>query len=172
MQKMNKIIKYLAYKFLSPVKYARFVGVKLGANPIINTKYFGSEPYLIEIGDNIRTSINVYFLNHDGAVHVLRNLYKEFEQADLFRKIIIGNNVYIGINVTILSGTKVGDDVIIGAGSLVRGELKSNSVYAGVPVKYICSIDDFKEKNSHLFINTLSTEQVKKEKIIREMFNL
>jgi acetyltransferase-like isoleucine patch superfamily enzyme len=99
-------------------------------------------------------------------------LYKEFEQADLFRKIIIGNNVYIGINVTILSGTKVGDNVIIGAGSLVRGELKSNSVYAGVPVKYICSIDEFKEKNSHLFINTLSTEQVKKEKIIREMFSL
>lgn len=169
---MNKIIKFLAYKFLSPVNYARFIGVKLGANPIINTKYFGSEPYLIEIGDNVRTSINVYFLNHDGAAHVVRNLYKEFEQADIFKKIIIGNNVWIGINVTILSGTKIGDNVIIGAGSIVRGELKPNSVYAGVPVRYICSIEEYKEKNSRYFINTLSTERSKKEKILREMFSV
>lgn len=167
---MSKILKLLAYKFLSPNNYAKLIGVKFGANCKLRTKYFGTEPYLIEIGDNVQTSTNVYFINHDGGVGVLRNLYKDLKKIDLIKKIVIGNNVFIGFNVTILLGTKIGDNVIIGAGSVVRGELKSNSVYAGVPVKYICSLDDYKEKNDSFFLNTFSIEPVKKEKILKEVF--
>jgi acetyltransferase-like isoleucine patch superfamily enzyme len=48
--------------------------------------------------------------------------------------------------VTILPNTKIGSNVIVGACSLVKGELKSNSVYAGVPARYICSTEDYLEK--------------------------
>jgi acetyltransferase-like isoleucine patch superfamily enzyme len=170
MLKINGILKNLGYKFLSPNNYARFIGVKFGNNCKFRTKYFGTEPYLIEIGDNVQTAMNVYFINHDGGVGVLRNLYKDLKKIDLIKKIVIGNNVFIGFNVTILLGTKIGDNVIIGAGSVVRGELNSNSVYAGVPAKYICSIDEYKEKNNNFFLNTSSIDSVKKEKILREVF--
>ncbi|MBF6648735.1 DapH/DapD/GlmU-related protein [Methylobacter sp. BlB1] len=167
---MNKILKLLAYKFLSPNSYAKFIGVKFGSNCKFRTKYFGTEPYLIEVGDNVQTSSNVYFINHDGGVGVLRNLYKDLKKTDLIKRIIIGNNVFIGFNVTILLGTKIGNNVIVGAGSVVKGELMSNSVYAGVPAKYICSIDSYKEKNSRFFLNTFSIEPVKKEEILRGFF--
>ena len=47
----------------------------------------------------------------------------------------IGNNVFSGMYAIILKGTTIGDNVIIGAGSVVNGRVESNSVYAGVPAK-------------------------------------
>ena len=43
--------------------------------------------------------------------------------------------MFIGSNTTILAGTKIGDNVIIGAGSLVKGNISGGGVYAGVPAK-------------------------------------
>lgn len=53
------------------------------------------------------------------------------------RNIEIGNNVFIGANCSILPGTAIHDNVIIGAGSVVKGELKSNAIYAGVPCRLL-----------------------------------
>ena len=41
----------------------------------------------------------------------------------------IGNNVWIGANTIILRGTKIGDNCVIGAGSIVKGNVLSNSVF-------------------------------------------
>lgn len=49
----------------------------------------------------------------------------------------IGNRVWCGINVTILAGVSIGDDVVVGAGSVVCKDIPSNSVAAGVPAKVI-----------------------------------
>lgn len=49
----------------------------------------------------------------------------------------IGNRVWCGINVTILAGVTIGDDVVVGAGSLVCKDIPSNSIAAGVPAKVI-----------------------------------
>ncbi len=55
--------------------------------------------------------------------------------------------MYIGHGATILCNTRIGDNVIIGAGSVVSGDVAANSVFAGVPAKYICSIEEFKDKH-------------------------
>lgn len=149
-----KLCKSIYFKLISPNKYARVMGVKMGKNCKIRTKYFGSEPYLITLGDNVGTSGNVQFVTHDGSLHVLRNLYKDCSNIDLIKPINIGNNVFIGINAVILPGTKIEDNVIIGAGSIVKGELKGDAVYAGVPARYICSIEEYKNKNKSLFIES------------------
>ena len=52
-------------------------------------------------------------------------------------KIVIEDDVWIGANVTILSGVTVGKCTVIGAGSVVLHDLDSYSVYAGVPAKKI-----------------------------------
>ena len=49
----------------------------------------------------------------------------------------IRNNVWIGMGVSILGGPHIEDDVIVGAGSLVKGTLESNGIYVGVPAKRI-----------------------------------
>ncbi len=51
------------------------------------------------------------------------------------KDVLIENNVFIGANCTILPGTVIHDNVVIGAGSVIKGELQSNSIYGGVPCK-------------------------------------
>ena len=53
----------------------------------------------------------------------------------------IGDRVWCGLNVTILQGVTIGDDVVIGAGSLVIDDVPSNTVVAGVPARKIRSLD-------------------------------
>ena len=62
------------------------------------------------------------------------------------RRTIIGSNVFIGLNSIVLSGAHIGDNVIIGAGSVVSGEVSSDSVYAGNPAKKIMAIQDYYHK--------------------------
>ena len=169
---MLNILKRVYFQLLSANNKAKIVGVKYGKNPKFRTKYFGSEPYLIEVGDNFETFGDVYFITHDGSIGVLRNLYTEFQEMDFIDRISIGNNVFIGINVTILLGTKIGDNVIVGAGSIVKGELKSNSVYAGTPVKFICTIEKYKERVKNKLIPTYLMDPSKKEAVIKNKFNI
>jgi len=169
LKKLKNVINYIYMKILSPNKVAELVGVNFGKNCKFMTKSFGSEPFLIHIGDNFATSSGVVFITHDGAVNVLRNIYDDLKNIDLFNTIEIGNNVFIGLNTIILPGTRIGDNVIVGAGSIVRGKLKSNSVYGGIPIRYICSLEKYKEKNRPYFDYTkdLNSDQ-KKEFLLKK----
>lgn len=57
------------------------------------------------------------------------------------------NNVFIGSGTRILYNTRIGNNVIIGSDSLVNKDLPDNSVYAGVPARYICSFNEYVEKS-------------------------
>ena len=131
---------------LSPTEEARQLGVKVGKNfTIIDKVDYSSEPYLITIGDDVRISTNVHFVTHDGGMHVIRQ-YKNIP-ADLFGRITVGNNVFIGMNVIILPNVKIGNNVIIGAGSIVTKDIPDNSIACGTPARVIESIDEYYKKN-------------------------
>lgn len=51
--------------------------------------------------------------------------------------VIIGRNVWIGANSCLLAGSRVGDNSIVGAGSVVTGEIPANEIWAGVPARKI-----------------------------------
>ncbi len=51
--------------------------------------------------------------------------------------VLIGCNVLIGANCAILPGTRIPDNVVVAAGSVVKGELQSDSICAGVPCKVV-----------------------------------
>ena len=53
-----------------------------------------------------------------------------------FKKTVVGNNVVIGSNSTILP-VKIADNIVIGAGSVVTKDLKTKGIYAGNPAKLI-----------------------------------
>lgn len=171
------ILKRIFFKFYlyyllkkQPLKYARRLGVSVGDKTRLiglNSGTFGSEPFLIHIGSNVTITKRVQFLTHDGSVDIFRHKDKNIEY---FGDIHIGNNVFVGFGSIILLNTKIEDDVIVGAGSLVRGVLKKGGVYAGVPAKRICNVEEFYQKNIKQFTYIRNKSQKEKEQILVEKF--
>lgn len=146
--------------------------IKIGVGcEIFEGVSFGSEPYLIEIGNNVRITKNVNFLTHDGGVWVLRNNGRA-KDADIFGKITIGNNVHIGINAVIMPEVNIGDNVIVAVGAIVTKDIPSNTIVAGVPARKLKTIDQYFEKNEQKFDYTkhMLTSQ-KKEYLIKKYTN-
>lgn len=129
---------------LNSQQYARAIGVKVGKGCFISTKNFSTEPYLIEIGDNVRIAKNSIFFTH-GGVWTLRKKYK-LNDLDYFGKIKIGNNSYIGSNVIVLPGVNIGENCIVGAGSVVTKSIPNNVVVAGNPAIFVTNTDGYVEK--------------------------
>lgn len=124
--------------------YNRFLGVKFGNNTrFTGMPSFGSEPYMISIGDNVTITQGVTFHNHDGGVAVLRHKHPNI---DLIKPIKIGNNVFIGSNATIMPGVIIGNNVVVGASSVVTRNIPDNVVVGGIPAKIIKTVEEYEEK--------------------------
>jgi acetyltransferase-like isoleucine patch superfamily enzyme len=65
------------------------------------------------------------------------NVFRGEIGGGIFGRIRIGNNVFVGTNCIILYGTTIGDNCIVGAGSVVRGHYPDNSVIVGNPAKVV-----------------------------------
>ena len=128
-----------------PIGYARKLGVSIGENCQLLTSpdCFGSEPWLIRIGDHVEITYGVRFITHDGGAWVLRDKHQDL---DVFGNIVVGNNVFIGMNSIILPGVHIGDNCVIGAGSVVTRDVPSDSVAAGVPARRIGSLEEYEQK--------------------------
>lgn len=178
---IKKLIYKQRYDSDTYIKYLRSKGVTIGENcRIFNPKSISIDlqnPYLITIGDNVRITKGVIILTHDYSWSVLATLNHEILGS--INTVEIGNNCFIGMNTIILKNTKIGDNVIIGAGSVVTGKIESNSVYAGNPARKIMSIEEFyakrKERQSQEI--TKITEKYEErthkkinEKVLREYF--
>ena len=145
----------------SPIKYWRKKGAIIGENCSINVSCsFGSEPYLVRIGNHVRVNPGVVFITHDGGVWVFR---EDEPNIDIFKPIVIGNNVHIGTNAVIMPGVSIGDNCIIGCCAVVTHNIPSNSVAVGVPARVIETIDIYKKKhlNDFEFIKNLESKSKK-----------
>ncbi|HJB43397.1 MAG TPA: sugar O-acetyltransferase, partial [Candidatus Coprenecus merdipullorum] len=85
----------------------------------------------VRIGDGCQIGHNVVFatLNHF--------LEPEKRKMTHSAPIVLGKNVWVGSNATILQGVTIGDNAVIGAGAVVTGDIPANTVAAGVPAKVI-----------------------------------
>jgi acetyltransferase-like isoleucine patch superfamily enzyme len=130
------------------LKRAIGLGLRIGKDVRISGRpYFGGEPYLISIGNHVTISFNVSFVTHDGATWVFRDR-PEYKGLQRFGRIDIGDNVFVGANTTILPGVTIGSNVVVGAGSVVTKDLPGDAVYAGVPARFICSLDEYVKSSS------------------------
>lgn len=102
-------------------------------------------PKLISFGDNVWVASGVSFVPHDVIHRMLNNKLVGSEFQENIGCIDIKDNVFIGSNSTILPNVTIGPDTIIAAGALVNKSVRGG-VYAGVPAKYVCSLDEFIEK--------------------------
>ena len=175
---MIKFFNILKFKIAnrsseSRVKYLRKQGCKIGEKTrlLCGIKSFGTEPYLVEIGEDCLLSGDLNFFTHDGGVKVLNSLnFFDGKRMDKVGKIVIGNNCFIGYGTKIMPGVTIGDNVIVGAGAIVTKDVPSNHIVAGVPAKVICTIEEFYEKNKDKFINTCGLSYDEKKALILERF--
>ncbi len=108
----------------------------LGKNvQIIGDANFGSEPYLIKIGDNTTISFDCAFVTHDAATRVIRNLPDGNKETVIYAPIVIGKNCFIGCRTVILPGVTIGDYSVVAAGSVVTKDVPSGVLVAGVPAE-------------------------------------
>lgn len=103
-----------------------------------------TRPSLISIGKGTFLHRNLQILTHDYATYVFLNKFNKFINCS--GRVTIGKNVWFGMDVTCLKGTDIGDNCIIGYGSVVMGKIPANSVAAGCPARVICTLDEYYEK--------------------------
>lgn len=104
---------------------------------------WGSEPWLISLGNNVYITAGVKFITHDGGTLLFRDRVPDLE---ITKPIVVGDNVYIGNDVIILPGVSIGSNVIIGAGAVVSRDIPDNSVAVGAPARVIKTAEEYFEK--------------------------
>ena len=164
-----KIIKYCIERLRGEPNISKLKksGLVIGDNFSYGRHCFfdPSHCWLISIGNDVTFSTRVHLLAHDAST------YKYIGYSRIGR-IDIGNHVFIGANSLILPGVRIGDNAIVGAGAVVTKNLESNTVYAGVPAKRICTVNEYIDKvkkvdqnlwfSEEYTINNKVTDEMKK----------
>ncbi len=159
------------------IEYLRTTGVTIGDNcEIYKDARFGSERFLIVIGNHVRINSGVSLITHDGGVWVLRDKCagygNEFMDADCFGMIRIGNNVHIGTNATIMPGVTIGENCIVACNAVVTHDIPSNTIVGGVPARVIEDIDEYAKKMRKKYIPTKHLNWDEKAKVIKRYFGI
>ena len=158
-----------AFSKYKPVEYARWVGVNIGKNPhFYGPTSWGTEPWLITIGDNVHITGNCKFINHDGGTLIFRDKIPDLE---ITKPIVVGNNVYIGEETMILPGAHIGNNCVIGARSVVTKDIPDNSVAAGVPARVIKTTDQYLQKLKRESLHLGHLKGKEKDLALREYYN-
>ena len=148
-------------------------GLNLGKNvDLISVPNFGSEPYLITIGDNTTISYDCAFVTHDAATRVIRNLPDGNPETVIYGLIHVGKNCFIGCRSTVLAGVTIGDNSIIGACSLVNRDIPANVIAAGNPCKVICTLDEYRKKHEKDFLYMVNLPYEEKKQWLLKHFNI
>ena len=158
------------YAARDPVGFARSLGVRVGQGVHfygVSRGMFGSEPWMIKIGNGVHITAGVTFVTHDGGTLILR---QEIADLEWSAPITIGNDVYIGIHTIVLPGVTVGNRCIIGAGSVVTKEIPDNNVFAGIPARHICTTDEYLKKMRAKSLKLGHLRGAEKDAELRKLF--
>ncbi|WP_405410822.1 acyltransferase [Maribacter sp. Asnod1-A12] len=88
----------------------------------------------IEIGKDSKIASGCRFIDHN---HSTERIPKKERQIDTSRKIKLGEDVWLGVNVVVLMGVEIGKSAIVAAGAVVTKSIPENEIWAGVPAKKI-----------------------------------
>lgn len=160
----------------SAVKRAEYLKKKeifrhIGKNCMYQPRKVPLYPQLIYFHNNVRIASGVTFITHD-AIHAMLNnmdLSKSFQEN--IGCIEICDNVFVGSNVNIMHGVRIGKNVVIAAGSVITKDIPDNTICAGVPARAIGDFDSFLKDRIKL---DLYPDQIKprKAQITKELSDL
>jgi acetyltransferase-like isoleucine patch superfamily enzyme len=126
--------------FTSRIFFYKNISIGNGTAPGMNSNCYIQGRNGIIIGHNVKIGPGVGLIsaNHH---------FDDYDQWPETLPITIGNNVWIGMNTVILPGIKIGDNVVIGASSLVNNDIPANSIAVGNPCKVIREKSSYKGKD-------------------------
>ncbi|MBP1962310.1 acyltransferase [Paenibacillus aceris] len=167
MYELRYFLAKLKYKLLGSNKeiindYFRKHGMNIGTGTNLCSNIMTPEPYLISIGENVTISNNVQFITHDNSIcKVLPNM------TDLFGKITIGNNCFLGARSVIMYGVELKHNTIVAAGSVVTKSFnESGIIIGGNPAKKLGNWETFSKKIESYAMNTDSLNEEQKRNLL------
>ena len=163
MKRIIELLKLLYWNVIaSPEKQARHLGVKIGKSCLIATRNWPSEPYLITIGNNVQLTHSVSIYTHGGG-QAIRQAHPDF---DIFGKVVIEDWAYIGAFSQIMPGVTIGEGALVAAGSVVSKSVAPHTVVGGNPAKYICTTEEYYERNKQFDLKTKGLNYLDKKKLL------
>lgn len=111
--------------------------ISIGNNCRINGAYIHAQER-IEIGDNCVIAAGVSIMDSNGHEVIS---FDRTKGRDIPQAIKMGNNVWVGLNVIILKGTLIGDNCVVAAGSVVKGDFPKNSLIMGNPARVVKTLN-------------------------------
>jgi maltose O-acetyltransferase len=117
-------------------------GLQLGPRAFIGQGVFidAGHPWLISIGEDSMITSGTVVLAHDASAKLQTGFTK-------IGRVTIGKRVFIGAGAVILPGATIGDDSIVGALTVVRGDVPPGSVVIGNPATIVSDVGSFAEKH-------------------------
>ncbi len=145
-QRLYRTLRMLMFN--SPKKRADWLREKkifhhIGQKCEINIKMLPLYPELISFGDNVNVASEVMFLTHDGINNQINKAGSEKKSKEGLGCIQVGNNVSFAARVIVNHGVKIGDNVVITAGSVVTHDIPSNSIARGNPAEVACTMKQY-----------------------------
>lgn len=129
--------------------YFRKAGMKVGQRCNLYSNIMTAEPYLVEIGDNVTFAGDVALVTHDNSIGKLN-----LGGSNLFGKITIGSNCFIGQRSIIMYGVTLADNIIVSSGSVVCNSFsQSKIIIGGNPAHIIGTWDALESKNGSIALN-------------------
>ena len=114
-------------------------GIKIGKNVYIVQGAFleESRPWLIEIHENVRIGAGVIIATHDGVYH-------PYGKSVPYRygKVVLRKGCTICPGSILLPGITIGESSIVAPGAVVKNDVPSRKIVAGIPAKVIMELDD------------------------------
>jgi maltose O-acetyltransferase len=111
--------------------------MSIGNNTSISSYTTIYATFGVTIGDNCLISSNCGISSYNHIINTTNRHDHIDEDFKYSKPVVIGNNVWIGMNVCILPGVTIGDNSIIGAGSVVTKDVPSNEIWVGNPAKLV-----------------------------------
>jgi acetyltransferase-like isoleucine patch superfamily enzyme len=108
--------------------------IYIGAHTYINRNTFLDATFSLSIGQHCAIGPGCYITDHD---HGLDLSLPPLSQPMVAKPTQVGDRVWIGANVTVLKGVRIGNDAVIGAGSVVTKDVPERAIAVGVPARVI-----------------------------------
>jgi len=134
MKKLLQVTRYYVANFLRSIRlwWLRRSGITIGHNTMISMgAHLDVHRGRIVIGDNCLITHGCYIMSHDGAAKMVN------PGSDGNGVVVIGNNVFVGVNSVILPNVTIGDNSVVGAGAVVTSDVPPATVVAGSPARVI-----------------------------------
>jgi maltose O-acetyltransferase len=145
-QRIGRIERRVIQRLRGELNVDRLVarGLRIGHGTFVARDAYidPGHPWLISIGHDSGLSPRVIVLVHDASM-------KRHIDYTLIAPIAIGDRVFVGAGAIILPGTRIGDDSVIAAGAVVRGDIPPWSMVVGNPAKVVSDVRSVADWHRH-----------------------